>query len=285
MTIDSSTEGVPYPAEGTNSLAVAASELVGQYQEGPLPLAAPPLEPHDETPRRIGNFDDRPDTPEHDDAFREALRELEAMPGSTRPKLELLLPALGEKPASMVEFDFVNWTYGETEPPLDDAKYQQLLGIARGLGLHVRAIEQTTSVTKELQRTIDAMPNMSPDTREKLEARMSKGAMQKNRDLLVSRSVEVLDELEAALSDPTRSQYDQRLGVILGFPPTATRAYVEGRTISPKEARIQDPATLAFAQFRVSPENAEVELETAQRWAQSVKEVSPAIYDEVMNGR
>jgi hypothetical protein len=288
MSIDPTTEGVLHPREGLDrSVATAAelAEIAFQHQETTPPVDALPPEPHDEIPRRIGEFDPLPDTPEHDDTYREALHELEDMPGGTRVKLELLLAALSEKPASMVEFDFVNWTHGEAEPPLDDAKYHQLVEIARKLGLHVHAIEQVGSQTENLQKLIDTRPDMPPDTRQTLEARMGKGDMQKNRSLLVSRSAERLDELKSIHSlDPHTSQYDQRLGAILGFPPTATKAYVEGSAISARQAGEQDPSTLAFAQFMVSPENATEELETARRWAQSIQEVSPKIYEQVMSG-
>jgi hypothetical protein len=284
MSLDHATEDVSHHTEGLDNSAAIAAELASLAAQSKEVI---PPEPHDEIPRIVGRFDPLPDTPEHDAAYREALRELEDMPIWTGNKLELLLAAVGEKPASIVEFDSAEWTHGEPEPPFDDATYRQLLDIASKLGLHVLVAEWTASITKSYQKLIDTRPNMLPDARQKLEEKMGHGSMQKNRELLVSRSAETLDKLASIdRLDPhaPEQRYDQRLGAILGFPPTAVQAYVEGRAISARQAGEQDPATLAFAQFAVSPENAATELETARRWAQSIKEVSPKIYEQVVSG-
>lgn len=180
------------------------------------------------------------------------IKYIEQSPIFVTYKMELLLVGLGEKPAAFGELESEEWRPGENPKQIDSNEYQEYVKIARHLGLFVHAHRDRTKV--------------GPDNTSQL-----------FRLITFSGSESTLTRLDQALA-----QNDVRTtGKLLGYPPTATDAFMQGRIVRPVDSDT-NPATLAFAQFALSPENAHAELDVARRWSEAVRQSSPQIYAEMI---
>lgn len=193
----------------------------------------------------------------------EALAGIENMRAPANVKVEYLLLALGAKPAVWQDIQtpayMDTWQY-EPPPTMPDDIVEEHLQVARNAGIAVIQGSQNT-VTKIGGKHATALE-------------LFLGSSQENAERL----------RDAALADSPddRSPTDDRsLGIALGYPETAVDAYTNQRpTISPNQVPGIAPEVAAFAGFMLSGEHYQEELETARRWAEAVKTVSPKIYNE-----
>ncbi|HKU18384.1 MAG TPA: hypothetical protein VJP80_03850 [Candidatus Saccharimonadales bacterium] len=220
---------------------------------------------------------------ENEELFKKTVERLETLDVLTARKVELILAATGDKRAALLEFDTATKTRGDSEPELDDTRSRQLVDIARDLGLYGCVVEEVRDLALESRYELESQPDMPADLHAAHEAIVSEDILQKDRVLFAARDPADLDEVQAANADPDISRGNQRLGAVLGYPTSATQAYLEGRSIPVEKTGTQDLAALAFCRYYVSPENFTAELETARRWARSVQQISPVIYSQFVN--
>lgn len=117
--------------------------------------------------------------------------------------------------------------------------------------------------------------------------------------VIISLKSEIAEELEQCFLDYKRGiggffEKNYRIGILLGFPETAVRAYstadfnqrherklllIRERELPPRVRRAE---FMAFLNFRLSRENWYSELNTVKLWAEKIKEVGPALYREIV---
>lgn len=187
----------------------------------------------------------------------EAIRQLETLPLLAERKVSLLLTSLGDKPMGVAGVASPAWFQGEPEPPIDTEVTESVVTVAHHLGLNAHILERVSSGVND-------------------------GRVMHQRFQLVtaSHSNTLLEMADTAFEQ--KSNEDKWiLGQAFGYPPSAVEAYVHERGISPRTIT-NDPELIAFAQFKLSPEHSQQELEVARGWASRVREISPAIYQMML---
>jgi hypothetical protein len=204
-------------------------------------------------------------------SLAEAVRGLEAIDMRADHLVDFLLVLIGEKKGTNW------WAYEKTSMPgLPDHQHypthvHQLADWARKSGLAVEIIPEhiDTHGLRTDRRTGESIAQLyawvPPAERQTTE--------QDRLMLYVARDQQWLEKLKTA----ERTDDDQALGEIYGFPPTAVAAFVDGTRIPPVEVT-PTPELAAFAAYMVSPDHAAEDVQTAQRWAGQVRELSPRLY-------
>jgi hypothetical protein len=193
--------------------------------------------------------------PETDKVDPEAIKQLEDTDMFLQDKVEMLLAALGEKPVTYLPIASPEWKEGEDVQYVSDEEYEQYTGLAAGLGLRGHVFEHMST--------------------------FEDGASQIKREIIVSRREDVL-ELYDTVSGMETDLDRQVAGFLFGYPPTAVDAYINGQGVSAKKTGDYSPETLAFAWFKVSPDNAAADVAVMHRWAQAIKQASPKLYAETL---
>lgn len=200
-----------------------------------------------------------------------AVRKLEALDGhidverkgywelSPRDKADALLAAVGAKPAAL--------TFSMGGPFDADEPYQapedssaEYVEILRELGLKV-----STSL-----EVMDARPDLvRPDVPRRIGVRL----------VYMSRTDEGLQNIvEAGMRQDKRG-----IGLALGYPRTSVDAFISGDRTFASNVADGDLAVGAFNFFTLSSDHHEEELAVAAEWADTVRRISPTIYDAAVS--
>jgi len=75
---------------------------------------------------------------------------------------------------------------------------------------------------------------------------------------------------------------DMKLGLALGFPPTAVKAYVINKSRSDLPKKFRKMPSARFAGFAFSQNNWNEELKVTAGWAKAVRKTSPLLYGYIM---
>lgn len=215
---------------------------------------------------------------------KELARNIEGCQGiSAEDKGVLILAWRGLKPATELEVGTKQWYEGEKIPQTtkeeEDALDREVEELLAPLHLAVakgeRIITKPTLTEQERKEGIRAVNQESKF--------FYVGARKED----VQRLAEIL---EAPARDDDKADAGE-IGRLYGFPESAVVAYEQfvrsgseemliDRSELPEDLLKQD--VMAFAQFVLSKAHWREELETAKRWAEEVKRVSPSIYDSIV---
>ncbi|MCC2630984.1 MAG: hypothetical protein K0S38_793 [Candidatus Paceibacter sp.] len=104
----------------------------------------------------------------------------------------------------------------------------------------------------------------------------------------VAKDKETRDEFLAAYDGKLRSpERDERLGTVLGFPPTAVEAFShnEENIIREKDLPqdVRDSEEFVFKHFVLSKNNWQEEFEVVKKMAATVKAYAPNLYNTIIN--
>jgi len=225
-----------------------------------------------------------PERRELDAEFVEKVEKFKIMPID---KAYILLTASGLKPASLIDFRIRPEDANEaaqafgTEQDFDDVvstiKQADLPFGLRGrsviknsyYGDHESEFILIGRGDQELENLQGAMQFVAP---------YFEGGKKPVMDL------EMIGEMR---NNPKFNQYNNELGLALGFPPSAVEAYVGGNgreklDKSTLPEHIQKGDAIAFCAFALSKDNWEEELKQAQTYADFIKSASPVIYQEIV---
>jgi hypothetical protein len=102
-----------------------------------------------------------------------------------------------------------------------------------------------------------------------------------------AKTPENLSMLVESDTEEDRKTKDYKRGKVLGYPDTAIHAWIDGNILKdvqelPEDVR--DSGVLKFVNFRLSRDHWRDELEQVSNEALTVKEMSPALYDDILNG-
>jgi hypothetical protein len=180
-------------------------------------------------------------------------------PQSTNPELEIILDQ-----SAPIGVNSVEWLLLQVELILIHAHYK--CATRRQLAQHPSA-EVLSKLNSQLQA---AGFIISVDT---------------DTSINVADTEEHLQQLHSIFSgNLSAADADRPHGELSGFPATAIDAFVAHGASDqpglPLEVR-QTPA-VAFAGFMFSREHWRTELKTSQRWAETIRKVSPHIYKEYL---
>ncbi|MBU0707505.1 hypothetical protein KKG41_04000 [Patescibacteria group bacterium] len=217
------------------------------------------------------------ETEENEREFtKEGLKALQEMSVEPYTKIELILTKTGLRSVANIELTSDTWREQEGEKP-KEVDIEKLENIKRSLitmGFVFKCddpkIEKLVVVEKDV-----------PEGEIKPEDQIS----EEREKIIISTANEQID-LDKYLQ-ALESNSDEELGEMYGFPESAVDAYSKNnkdeseliaRKDLPEIIRKQDWSL--FAAFRMSKENWENELETAKKWAETVKKICPEIYKE-----
>ena len=201
---------------------------------------------------------------------RLAIERIEKLDTPLGSKIEALLVALGEKPATLYTFKSRTTLAGEEPGELNEAEYSAYRNAISDTGTLIEVgadivVDPDEETLKGTEGALWAEPNSASQT----DSTVPKHR-QVQRTVFMAKTPEDL-----ALIKEASAKNDFRLfGQAYGFPATSTDAYGQDNAISPSMLEGQDPAVLAFAQFGLSPDNWQEELSTAERWAEAIKAAS-----------
>lgn len=200
-----------------------------------------------------------------------ALAQLETFDAETDPeeightrvgsfsKAEALLVAVGMKPASIADYYSKPWAENEKPPAIQNSS-EAYCNVLQALGLF-------TATAVEMIR---AKPDpLSPHERRVLSV----------CSVYAARSPLTLEELIATSRDDNKHQ---KLGLLLGYPPTSVDAFVHNQKVFASDIPNIDPAIAAFSFFTLSQEHSEQELAIAALWVNKIREISSTLYENAM---
>ncbi|HVQ44104.1 MAG TPA: hypothetical protein VMT30_04025 [Candidatus Saccharimonadia bacterium] len=196
-----------------------------------------------------------------------------------KEKVDLLLVALGEKPATLHRLSSPAWAPGETQQGVPEDEFQAYMTAAEATGLAVEVgPDHVVNPAAEYIRGTDGevVYRQNPSY---WDARVAGGEQETWRTIFVARDQPTLEFIKAA----DAANDARALGQAYGFPETATDAYLAGHIEHASAVGESDPAVLAFAAYGLSPEHGAEELAVARRWADAVRQASPRIADELIN--
>jgi hypothetical protein len=197
---------------------------------------------------------------EHFQPSPESIKQLEEASIFLPDKIDILLASTGDKPSALIFLNSEEWEPGEDNKDISTEADKELRVLAESLGLHI------------CSRDVDMIDSYGG---------------QKIRFYMVSRSIDTLAAL-ATIEDEEidldlGARKNQLRGELLGYPETATDAFIDGTGISYKEAEIHDLEIIAFGGFAYSPNNTHLEMQTALAWASEVKKTSPTLYGQLLS--
>lgn len=167
-------------------------------------------------------------------------------------KVDLLLVALGRRPATIIGAYSEAWNPGE-QPSGADNSIEKYRVVAEKAGLTV-LVGDSAIVDR------------------------NDGKQEFLADLYVGVDKESAERLKVGFE----SGDDRLIGTALGFPPTAVEAYANNETGVHVPNAADDPG-VAFAEFRLSAGHFQEELAVAEEWARAVHAASPTIYEGFMH--
>ncbi len=89
--------------------------------------------------------------------------------------------------------------------------------------------------------------------------------------------------IEKVIQDPPIHKYNKEFGQIYGFPQTAVEAFDElDKMFFDIPEDIKNKDYMAFCWFALSKEHWQQEIKVAQKWAQTVKDLSPNLYNRIV---
>jgi hypothetical protein len=199
-------------------------------------------------------FETKPET------SREKIESIENAPLDIQEKVDILLILKDLKPASDISLYSEEWPEGEKEKEINP-----------------ESIEKTEELLKKNNLLYEPFEEKVADW-----YKDEKGQkVRKEKTFIIAKNEENLNLIKKAFETG-----DEKLfGKAYGFPQTSIEAYLgKGEAIDsnklPEEIKQQD--ALAFSKFKLSKDNWQEELKTAQKWADAVKETSPKAYNEFM---
>jgi len=78
----------------------------------------------------------------------------------------------------------------------------------------------------------------------------------------------------------------EKYGLLMGYPPSAVKAFMDGELIDPDAERkiLAENSDIVFSNFRLSKSNNRAELEVLRRWSRRIEEEALDIY-EMLKGK
>jgi len=75
----------------------------------------------------------------------------------------------------------------------------------------------------------------------------------------------------------------EKFGLLMGFPPSAVKAFLDKKLMSMEDERkiLEENPSIVFSNFRLSQANGQAEIETLRRWSNEIKEAAPDIYQKL----
>lgn len=195
-------------------------------------------------------------------AVQAAIQQLEDDPTiAPKQKALVLLVADGLKPSTWQQIHSEKWAEGDVQHTLPSQRWDTLIGIFNGLGLHY--------VTRSfLDDATFVQPKDGPHM-----------WMEITNIFLASHPGKA-EELARAV----HARDDEAIGKALGFPATAIEAYVNKETIPfsdwPTSTDAVDANSMKFLNHMISKENWQQEIAYLPQFANRVKELSQKIYDD-----
>lgn len=215
----------------------------------------------------------------------EAVRAIESLSLPPKNRAELLLTLMGVKPVSQFDYTVRTWALGDTPPDHDDVELTTRLGsIYQSLDsvglLHEQAYaSRTVYVPRGLTKTEGVGVVI---------------AVSKNKELLV-RAVELLDFIRRdsphTISEEEKRQMRFELGRLYGYPESAANQmrlpHIERTTVKPwlKQSDGVPDDVADFSFFAMSEQNIADEIAVAEQWIRQVRDLSPQIYQEVIESK
>ncbi len=187
----------------------------------------------------------------------EAIQKLNELDIFVYKKFDILLAALGEKPATHLTFTLDEWNAGNKGEESFKKEAEKLFATTTALGLYAAT---DTRIFEDAEAGAYQVESFS-FSRSQENARLTSRLFW---------SLEQSDELV--------------LGKLLGFPDTAISAFVsETGMIAVDHLPSAIPEDGAFISFRMSTANVEEEIKTVRRWAAATKAADEALYYEILN--
>ncbi len=206
-------------------------------------------------------FSEPADTQETE-ATKKLADAISILPLTVDDKINLLLTKAGLKPASNLDIVIsTRDTEGKREH-INNQQLEKILSLIRQSGLpHVIGEKEVTD-----EKSITEDNEEKPYHRERIE-------------VLIARTTQELERLQAAL----QSGSDEQIGEALGFPDGAIQAFVGKKPAldhkSLSEEMLKSDAML-FSSPTLSAENWQEEIEAGQKSSEYIKKISPEIYQE-----
>jgi len=204
---------------------------------------------------------------------REAIKMLETANIPPKCKADMLLVKLGLRPATIIELTELYPLGGEV-PIGNEHKAVDYMTAAHSLGLSI----DTDTYNHDFEDRYlyhGGDPARLPEVIKKIG--MGDHPQRVHFNIFVGKSNNAVEVLKHAWQPENAD--DQACGLALGYPKTAVESFANGTTQHMNDAR-----AAAFGQFKLSSDSAKAEAEEAiaLTWANAIQEVSPVIYDQVM---
>lgn len=197
-------------------------------------------------------------------------------------KADLLLVKAGVKPAITIYRTSEMWSPGEAAKPIVTAGLHEKVAFVTHSGLSYSFGPPTImrSYEAELQDPASAGNISSPVSYQE--------RLRRDQVFFIAHDDRALHVIEAAYQD--LQQPDQRTrGYAHGYPATAVEAYMQGDVLSDAESnqvlndRTEVRRVYNVIPIKLSREHWQEELPVIQNYADTIKELSPAIYEEVLH--
>jgi len=184
------------------------------------------------------------------------------LPLTVDDKVNLILTRAGLKPASNLDIVISTRDEEGKKEHINVQQLEEIMDLIKQSGLpHVIAEKQITD-----EKSITEDNEEKPYHRERIE-------------VLIARTTQELERLQAALE----SGSDEQIGQALGFPEGAIQAFLGKKPAldlkSLPEAMLKSDAML-FSSPTLSAENWQEEIEAGQKSSEYIKKISPEIYQE-----
>lgn len=208
----------------------------------------------------VGNFESRI-TPEEE----KVLEEIEKLGLNREAKEYTMLVWKEMKPAA--QFSLNHFTSREERD--NPTAYENVEKLFDMLGIqHMRTTSETSGSTREGGNLVPCI-------------------FYKNSYLIAKQENDLL-YLAEHLGKEESVEETRKLGKILGYPETATEAWLANdRSKTILHEAVEEPELLtqdymAFRKFRLSKEHWKEEIQTLQKWADEIKRLDPVLYEKIV---
>ncbi len=208
--------------------------------------------------------------------LEEKVRIVEGMELDIAPKKNLILMLAGQKPNCEIDVRHVEMPYYNEEKGLYNLNplfYQSIVNDIQKLGFNYEHGEIRKSEHTRLDK----------------ETREPRRVAIELRQLFVGDDAKELKDV--FYKDPKEKEDHRKYGRLMGFPETAVDAYCNDRSKLYEEGDtfllFNNPMdrtldVLRFLSFRPTQNHFDDEVKVARRWHDTVKELSPTIYEKVV---